>query len=309
MNKKIAKEIFNNLSESGKIKLAEEFQKLCIDYGIFLTNEEIAQVVPTFLKKSFSKSENVAEKTVTIKKAGRAKKTKTLDFYKYVSTDQTRYFMNGVYHEEGFKIATNGNVLVMAKFDYDSKFEKVILSKKLTQIKGQFPNYKKVIPDFSKMHKIYFDWQGAKNELKENSVIIKISKEFKECIYRLPNGSLCKIENVNRILHFMECYPDSEMYVFDDVKKCIAFICGTVENPEAMLLVMPLLTTADTGNTCNYGNLIFQKCTLTENSILISFNKLDILERKEYGTMTEKDTKFLNDIQKFLAIFQKENAA
>jgi hypothetical protein len=71
---------------------------------------------------------------------------KTLDFYRYVSTDKARRFMQGVYHKDGYKWATNGRIAVKVKTDYPEKFEGKIVSKELTYIEGQFPNCSKVFP-------------------------------------------------------------------------------------------------------------------------------------------------------------------
>ena len=247
------------------------------------------------------------KKTITTKKAGRAKKAKALDFFKFTVGDKdTRYFLNGVYHEEGFKIATNGRILVMVKSDYEEKFEKVILHKSLVPIEGNFPNYKRIIPDFSKMHKIDFDFMELKKNMKENEGVIKIAKKEDSkfpFIYKMPNGCLMSYENLQKLIHFMECYPDSKVYAFEDNKKMLAFVSGKTDSYNALLLVMPL---CEDYKLAYIGNIGFQNHAKTENEILRDCKQLEILKRKDYGTMTEKDTEFLNNVHKYLELFKKE---
>ena len=73
-----------------------------------------------------------------------AKKVSILDF---VSTDENRMFMNGIFYEKGFAIATNGQVLIKQKQSYPAEYEgKIIDPNTGNEIEGQFPNYKKVFP-------------------------------------------------------------------------------------------------------------------------------------------------------------------
>lgn len=66
----------------------------------------------------------------------------------FVSKDQTRYFMTGIYYEKGFAIATDGRMLIKQKKTYPEKWEgKIIDPKTGKEIHGQFPNYKRVFPD------------------------------------------------------------------------------------------------------------------------------------------------------------------
>ena len=72
------------------------------------------------------------------------KKASIIDF---VSKDENRYFMTGVYYENGFAVATDGRVLIKLKTNYPSEYEgKIINPSNGKEIDGQFPNYKKVFP-------------------------------------------------------------------------------------------------------------------------------------------------------------------
>lgn len=66
----------------------------------------------------------------------------------FASTDPTRLFMNGIFYEKGFAIATNGRILIKLKKSYPAEWEGQIINPTTgTEIDGTFPNYKKVFPD------------------------------------------------------------------------------------------------------------------------------------------------------------------
>ena len=72
------------------------------------------------------------------------KKASILDF---VSKDKNRRFMQGVFYEDGFAIATDGRVLIKQKTSYPAEYEgKIIDPTNGKEIEGQYPNYKRVFP-------------------------------------------------------------------------------------------------------------------------------------------------------------------
>lgn len=118
-------------------------------------------------------------------KIGRDRAVAMLDAFKYVSDDETRYFMNGIHFEDGNVISTDGRRLylspgfegfpniilpstktlsfVLKKCDYiemsacsvNDKISYIVFSflykgtefqYRVNNIEGQFPNYKKVVP-------------------------------------------------------------------------------------------------------------------------------------------------------------------
>lgn len=74
-----------------------------------------------------------------------AKKVSILDF---VSKNPARYYINGIFYENGFAIATDGHTLLKQKTDYPPEYEgKIIEPSTGKVIDAAFPNYKKVFPD------------------------------------------------------------------------------------------------------------------------------------------------------------------
>lgn len=273
-------------------------------------------------KMVFKKAERKPVKKVSGKKAlakaaprksakaepvkARSRKAKVFDFFKVVSVDPTRLFMQGVFHENGFKIATNGRVMAMARAEYEPRFEGVILSKQLVPIEGQFPNYKKVIPDMTSYRKIDFDLAAIKAEIKAMSEIVKIAKAFDRdtpCRFKVTDGILINFIYLQRAVEFMEAYPGTELYICEE-GKAVAFVCrgnGALENPDALFLVMPM---ADSDELAWKGSFGFHKGGATEYDVLVRCRKKDIAARREAGTLTEKDKRFLDAVRGYLAMFK-----
>lgn len=66
--------------------------------------------------------------------------------YDYVSKDPFRPVMQGVYHEDGYKIACDGHILVAIKDEYDPSLEGRIFKKDGEEAEGRYPNWRRVIP-------------------------------------------------------------------------------------------------------------------------------------------------------------------
>lgn len=68
-----------------------------------------------------------------------------LDLYKFIEKDDIRPVLCGVYHSEGWKVATNGRILIACKQDYAEEKEGQIIAKDGTVIEGRYPNWRSVI--------------------------------------------------------------------------------------------------------------------------------------------------------------------
>ena len=77
--------------------------------------------------EQMKKDSDFLRETYSNKKAvdSAVKKASIIDF---VSKDENRYFMTGVYYENGFAVATNGRVLIKLKTNYPSEYEGKIIA-------------------------------------------------------------------------------------------------------------------------------------------------------------------------------------
>ncbi len=93
------------------------------------------------------------------------------------------------------------------------------------------------------------------------------------------------------------------MYAFDDTNKVLAFVQGDTSNPEAMMLVMPMI--ADNPKdfmSCPVNSIapMWETVDYDLETLLINIKKKDILERMKYGTLTEKDREQIKACESFL---------
>lgn len=73
------------------------------------------------------------------------------DLYKYVAKDKLRPVLNAVYHENGFRVATDAVILVaLAAQEYAPEYEGKIIDAKAAEVEGRFPNWRNVIPSVEK---------------------------------------------------------------------------------------------------------------------------------------------------------------
>lgn len=98
----------------------------------------------------------------------------------FVSTDKNRLFMNGIFYEKGFAVATDGRMLIKLKKDYPSEWEgKIIDPNTGKEIEGQFPSYEKVFPNKELLKDRSDRLAHVSNYLSEATAAIAISEKTK----------------------------------------------------------------------------------------------------------------------------------
>ena len=68
------------------------------------------------------------------------------DIYKMTAKDETRPVMCGVFHNQGYKVASDSNVLVAVRDAYDEALEGHILDRTGKDIIGKYPKWESVFP-------------------------------------------------------------------------------------------------------------------------------------------------------------------
>lgn len=144
---------------------------------------------------------------------------KEFNIWQCVSKDYTKYFMTGVYYENGFRVATDGRMLAVIKGDYPDDYEKTIRDQNGDEINGQFPNYKRVIPDIEDMAEV------------SRPALCDI-----EMAYHLPTKGGVKVEKFifapkvwKAIYNFIDLWRnDIEVYIAKDKpgEKAVVFKAG-----------------------------------------------------------------------------------
>lgn len=95
--------------------------------------------------------QNIKNKVLQILRIEQSQAKGKFDYYKFVDKDGRRPVMTGVYHDNGFKVASDGHILVAFKDDYDvGELEGKVLRKDGTILTdGKYPNWRAVIPDLT----------------------------------------------------------------------------------------------------------------------------------------------------------------
>lgn len=90
-------------------------------------------------------------------------KSAKFDFYNYVANDPYRPFMNGVFHDNGTKVASDAHILVAIKEDYPAELEGKTLLKDGSFVEAEhqhYPKWRSIMPtDYADrtQYKIDFD--------------------------------------------------------------------------------------------------------------------------------------------------------
>ena len=112
--------------------------------------------------------------------------TGKFDIYKYVSVDELRHMiLTGVYHENGFRVATDGTIVVMLPNQgYEPEFEGKVLNSKMEIIEGKYIDYRSVIkPQFESKNKWVINIDSIKDAVKVSRQAKKEDKTIKTYIH------------------------------------------------------------------------------------------------------------------------------
>jgi hypothetical protein len=99
------------------------------------------------------------------------------DLSKYVSNPKYDHHetLTGIFHENGFRIATNGRILCAVDHDYPDEFEGKTVSPKGQIIEGRFPVWQNVLPKVDDLTGLIFT-KNAENilqKIKEEQAVAK----------------------------------------------------------------------------------------------------------------------------------------
>lgn len=84
------------------------------------------------------------------------------DIYKMAANDEIRPVMCGVFHDKGYKVASDATVLVAVKDAYDEALEGHILDRKGQDIIGKYPKWESVFPSETSEEKKGYTLDTAK---------------------------------------------------------------------------------------------------------------------------------------------------
>lgn len=94
--------------------------------------------------------QKIKDKVLQILRIEQSQAKGKFDYYKFVSKDERRLIMTGVFHDNGFKVASNCHILIAIKDEYDrGELDGKVVSKDGAFIESKYPIWRAVIPDLT----------------------------------------------------------------------------------------------------------------------------------------------------------------
>lgn len=174
-----------------------------------------------------------------------------LNLYNYVSSDKLKPMYRGVFHEDGYRIVTDGAILVKIKSDYPDAHEKKVLDRKGEIIKATwlgrpYVNYQAVIKsqlgrDLDRYPLDSDFLPSLKSDFKEWKKQRKITKREVYGSYTFENGAVVEIGKFILFLEAAKALGATELLVcsgeFNMVgattEKGVALLVGLMKAPES----------------------------------------------------------------------------
>lgn len=168
-------------------------------------------------------------------------KTKSkFKIWDYVSDDDLRPVMCRVFHDSGFKVASDGHILVALKEEYDSELEGMLLKKDGT-IETHYTNYPKwrnVIPnpELMKMVPVKLDFEKIRGFEAEYKAKVKAQGiKYQDGYVRVTENCTFKLNLLMKAVKFMEHIGTDTLMVAADGRRSALATSG-----ENKCIVMPV---------------------------------------------------------------------
>ena len=159
----------------------------------------------------------------------------------YVGSDDIRLAMCCVFHDSGFKVASDSHILIALKEEYDPELEGRLMKKDgvLLNEEAKYPKWRDVIPnpelngmipvvlDFVKIREIEKDFKAKVKALGStyNNVLgyVKVADKY-----------TFKLQLLMKMVRFMEHIGTNEMLIDPDGRRAVLAIAG-----ESRCILMP----------------------------------------------------------------------
>lgn len=170
------------------------------------------------------------------------------DIFNYVSKDALRPVMTGVYHEDGWRIASDLHIMIALNESYPEDYEHKILCKDGSFVKdGIYPKWRSILPDgkdytaYEFDSQKFFDWLEQKRiERKtETGRGAKFAPEWKVKV----GPCLLKAEFFDKVISAMKHIGATQLFVKDARRTVYA------KTDKGTVLLMPVVTEEEETNT------------------------------------------------------------
>ena len=144
------------------------------------------------------------------------------DIYKMAAKDETRPAMCGVFHDRGYKVASDSHVLVAIKDTYDEALEGHILDRTGKDIVGKYPKWDLVFPK-EEGTGYNIDTQKVYDLLKQEKVEKKAAGKWgsPRRAYVKVGETFFRADKLGMVCTFMDAYGTNELRIIDS-KRAVA---------------------------------------------------------------------------------------
>lgn len=170
-----------------------------------------------------------------------------LNLYKYVSTDKRKPALQGVFHEDGYQIATNSMIMIKVKSDYPDTVEKKVLGKKGKIINAPYVKYQSVINSMLGRDSESYPLEGdllksLKRDFQEWKKQKKVTKREAYGSYTFENGVIVEISKFILFLEAAKALGATELLasssnnfnmVAATTEEGVAILAGLAKIPES----------------------------------------------------------------------------
>jgi hypothetical protein len=162
-------------------------------------------------------------------------------FYDFVSKEECGEVMQGVYHDDGFKVASDGRILIAIREEYNKDFEGKILAKDGSFIKRCYPRWRCVIPqeegEFYEIDESKFTEQLAKKRAEYKMQYVKAKRWDSSWVVKI-GGAYYSAEYFAKVLTAMKYIGITKVQLVGNDAKMLLH-----KSDDAILILMPRYVT------------------------------------------------------------------
>lgn len=165
------------------------------------------------------------------------------NIFDFVSKDEIRPQMNCVYHNEGFKVASDSHILVVVKDAYPEEYEHKLLRKDGGFEEGEYPKYKQIKQDMKDVEPTKIDAEKFYAWLKVRRAEFKAetgtSRKWNYSWYVKVGPAYLRAELFDKLLKAMDRLGTDELFVKDSHRAVQA------ESEDGWVVLMPVIEPTD----------------------------------------------------------------
>ena len=163
------------------------------------------------------------------------------DIFKIASKDETRPVMCGVFHDKGYKVASDATVLVAVKDAYDEALEGHILDRTGKDIIGKYPKWESVFPsETSEEKKAYtLDTAAVYELLRQEKAEKKAAGRDRVARrgYVKVGDTFFRADKLAMVCAFMDAYGAKEITTYGPRRAAAVY---APDGSKALMAVLPM---------------------------------------------------------------------